>query len=310
MDERQIQVQDMYRDIADRSTAAYEAAKRIYEAQNPFPAERTIQKTDIMIVLAVLVIVTASTVVSGSRTIVEFGGGLIGVSAFVMIELSVVMYSFYRTRISWNKERIEGVKSLVKYGLIATVLIAIVANVHATLKASGVIFDERIQTVILIVIGISAPGLAWVSGDILGIEYMRYIQNSKDVDEANLLSRQEWYAGLNDKFARDSKKWGVSISVQPDNTVQNQLSSGQMSGQYAVQNLSTVDSSGQDSGQKVSSRTSVKDMVWTWLDENPEALKNKLSSRDLGDILGVSKSAIAPHLAEYKRLMKEGNNES
>jgi hypothetical protein len=223
-----------------------------------------------------------------------------------MIELSVVMYSFYRTRISWNKERIEGVKTLVKWGLIATVLIAIVANVHATLKGSGVIFDDRIQTAILIVIGISAPGLAWVSGDILGIEYMRYIQNKKDMDESNELSRAEWYAGLNDKFARDAKRWGVSINVQPDNSVQNQLSSGQ----YAVQNLSTVDTGGQDSGRKVSSRTSAKDIVWAWLDEHPEALSSKLSSRDLGEILGISKSAIAPHLAEYKRLMKEGDNEA
>lgn len=214
MENKELQIQQVYSQIATRNTAAYDAAKKIYEAQNPFPKARQMERTDFLIVIAVFIIVTASIIVSGSRTIVEFGGGLIGVSAFVMIELAVVLYSFYRTRIHWTKERMESVKSLVAWGLGITVVIAITANVHATLSQNGVYIVPWIKTIILVIIAVSAPGLAWISGDILGVEYMRYLSNRREVDEENSRLEKEWWAGLNEKFQADEKKWGTSIRVQ------------------------------------------------------------------------------------------------
>lgn len=226
MDEREKQIQSVYKDIADRNTAAYDAAKRIYESQNPFPEDVSIKKTDFLIVVAVFIIVTASIIVSGSRTIVEFGGGLIGVSAFVMIEMAVVLYSFYQTRINWTKTKLEDTKKLVKWGLGITVTIAITANVHATLSQNGVYIIPFIKTVILVIIAVSAPGLAWISGDILGIEYMRYLSNAEDVREQNSTRKAAWWHGLNEKFQADERKWGTSIKVETEKSYVPSLSNG------------------------------------------------------------------------------------
>jgi hypothetical protein len=226
MDEREQQIASVYKDIADRNTAAYDAARRIYEAQHPFPMERKIKRTDFLIVVAVFIIVTASIIVSGSRTIVEFGGGIVGVSAFVMIEMAVVLYSFYQTRINWNKAKLEDTKKLVKWGLGITVAIAITANVHATLGQNGVYIIPFLKTVILVIIAVSAPGLAWISGDILGIEYMRYLSNAEEVEAENSKAKQDWWTGLNDKFQADERKWGTSIKVETEKVILPQFSNG------------------------------------------------------------------------------------
>lgn len=273
MDERELQVTSVYKDIADRNTAAYEAARRIYEAQNPFPVEKKIKRTDFLIVIAVFIIVTASIIVSGSRTIVEFGGGLIGVSAFIMIELAVVLYSFYQTRINWNKAKLEDTKKLVKWGLGITVAIAITANVHATLSQNGMYIVPWIKTIILVIIAVSAPGLAWISGDILGIEYMRYLSNAEEVETENSAAKAMWWNGLNEKFQADERKWGVSIKVETEKTVLPQLSNSIPDGNGMEKNGNY--SGGVSGFKKVGNAT---DNARAYFMENPERLKEPPSN--------------------------------
>lgn len=280
MDEREIQLQGVYKDIADRNTFAYDAARRIYEAQNPFPVEKKIKKTDFLIVIAVFIIVTASIIVSGSRTIVEFGGGLIGVSAFVMIELAVVLYSFYRTRINWNREKLVTTKNLVNWGLGITVAIAITANVHATLSQNGVYIVPIIKTIILVIIAVSAPGLAWISGDILGIEYMRYLSNSEDVEVENSAAKAQWWNGLNEKFQADERKWGVSIKVETEKKILPQLSNGNSNENY---NGNTIPSESTAGHTKAPNATVEAEAYFmedpTRLDERPSVAVAALKGR-------------------------------
>lgn len=199
-------------EVAIRHNAAMAAARTIYEALHQRPQLARVDRSDWYIALGVTIIVIASVIVSGSRTVVEFGGGLIGVSAFVMLECAVVAYAFIRTKNNINTERIQDVRRLTNRGLKLAFTVAVAANIHATLKQSGVISAEWINIIILLLVGISAPTLAFISGDIAGLEYMKAVQKHRQNDEENARRIEAWDNGFNQYWAKQQSRWGVRIA--------------------------------------------------------------------------------------------------
>lgn len=203
-------------DYAIRQRAAYAAFEEVYRVKTPPPAPPQVARRDYVTLLALGALVIASIIVSGSRTVAEFGGGIVGASAFVMLELGIVAYGYIRTKKHYDASRAESVKRLTSAGMGIALTVAVAANVHATLKANGVLLPAAIDTLILLSVALSAPILAFISGDALGMEAVSNQRAQADAQAAYDAAMADWRDGLNRAFAGSALYKQARVSVEPD----------------------------------------------------------------------------------------------
>lgn len=280
-EERQL---TQFDELAARHNAAFVAFRSIHELKHPPPEMPEVERDSIFIPLALVVMIVASVLVSGSRTIFEFGGGLVGVAAFVMLEGAIVAYAFYRTRRSFNENRLESVRKLANFGLGLAFAVAVGANVHAVLRESRVQLAGWINTAILISVGISAPTLAFISGDIMAVETMANTTKSRKAKAEYQKEVAAWAEGLNTAWSREKSKWGVRIEVErpADRQTDKRLLSD-----ASVLSVSEQTDSGQTnrSGFGHNRTADGQSKVIEYLMLNPDHAK--LPSRELAKLIGV-----------------------
>lgn len=214
------------------NNAGYAAYKSMYETTNPPPRQMVIQRESVFVPVALCIMIIASVLVSGSRTVLEFGGGIVGVSAFVMLEGAIVTYAFFRTRLNFDDSRMESVRKLANRGLGLSFTVAVAANVHSVVKGAGIVTPQAVTVTILILVAISAPTLAFISGDILALELMRNSYRARKLDDAYKIELDQWTESLRAAWGRDkSRLVGKFEPVQieremPSNLIKNnQISS-------------------------------------------------------------------------------------
>jgi hypothetical protein len=232
------QENNVFSEVAQREIAAYEAFRLIYESKNPPPVEAAVVQDDRLSKVGLLVIMFAALVVSASHTIPVFVGTLpeivqqssivwvVAVMVFVMIEASLVFYSFIRTKnhaVLNQGARPEYVHKLMNGGMWLAFAIAVAGNIYSafevkldTLPAWWVGFDASIA----FLTGLSAPVLAFISGDILGM--LTVVDNSrvKRARSEYAVQMGEWQEGLNASWNSNKKKWGVgSTRIQVEQAV-------------------------------------------------------------------------------------------
>lgn len=203
-----------YDELVQRHDAAYAAFKSIYVSKNPAP---TLEKTGIdwlsVVILGVLVV--ASITVSGSRTIDEFGGGLVGVAAFVMLEIALIAYAYWRTKKADDVDQQRAVRKRANVGMWLAFGVSLAANLHATLKHAGIVMPAALDTGILILIAISAPSLALIAGDMLGMEAVAGLALKRQAGAAYHEALRIWSEGLNKSWDSQKSRWGVRVEVEP-----------------------------------------------------------------------------------------------
>lgn len=258
----------LFDEQAVRYEAAYAAFQRAYELKQPPPTRTTAVRPDYVVLIALLALVVASVVVSGSRTITEFGGGIVGLMAFVMLEAGIVGYSFIRTKSHFTEERAASVRRLTTAGMLIALAVAVAANLHATLAANGVALAEWLNTAILIAVSVSAPVLAFISGDVLGMEAVAYERRKADAEAVYAAAMGEWRSGLNASWQASPLYRGVRLTTEVTVTTP-ALSS-------PVQPASKALSSGQNPRQRVQS----------FLQQTPEAVN--WTARELAEACAVS----------------------
>lgn len=258
----------LFDEQAVRYEAAYAAFQRAYELKQPPPTRTTAVRPDYVVLIALLALVVASVVVSGSRTITEFGGGIVGLMAFVMLEAGIVGYSFIRTKSHFTEERAASVRRLTTAGMLIALAVAVAANLHATLAANGVALAEWLNTAILIAVSVSAPVLAFISGDVLGMEAVAYERRKADAEAVYAAAMGEWRSGLNASWQASPLYRGVRLTTEVTVTTP-ALSS-------PVQSASKSLSSGQNPRQRVQS----------FLQQTPEAVN--WTARELAEACAVS----------------------
>jgi hypothetical protein len=277
----------MYDDLAARHNAAYAAFRSIYEAKLPKPESPVIERDSLFIPAALVIMILASVIVSGSRTVFEFGGGLVGIMAFVMLEGAIIAYAFYRTRRNFSEHRLDGVRKLANFGLGLAFIVAVGANVHAVLRERGVQTAEWINTGILVMVAISAPTLAFISGDIMAVETMANATKTRREQQKYQAAMGQWAKELNEAWAREKSRWGVKIEVEREPVSSLSVQSVQLS-------------TGQTGhGQGYSRESKAASIVRAHLDSHPEDMSIPL--RELAVKLGVGKSTVGNVLREYKK---------
>ncbi len=193
--------------------AGHAAFRSMYETRNPPPKQPILQRESIFVPVALCIMIIASVLVSGSRTVLEFGGGLVGVSAFVMLEGAIVTYAFFRTRLNFDDSRMESVRRLANRGLGLSFTVAVAANVHSVVRGAGIETPPAVTIIILILVAISAPTLAFISGDIMALELMRNSYKARKLDEAYQAALEVWMNDLNAAWTR--QKNSIIGKVEP-----------------------------------------------------------------------------------------------
>lgn len=284
-----------YEELAARHNAAYAAFKSIYESKHPPPEPSATARdgVSLIIVLALTVVMVSSVIVSSSRTVEEFGGGWIGLMAFVMLEGGLVAYAFFRARRNARASKIEDARKLATFGLLLAFVSAVGANIDHVLKLHGITTPDAVNTLINLLVAVSAPTLAFISSDVLALELMAGEFRRRQARETFEASVRDWLDGLNRAWAGQQSRWGVRVDVRADTL------DGQTPQLSAVRPADTpADGRGHGYGQGYNKRTDARTLVWTHFEQHPEDAR--LTVRELAEKIGVGKSTVSEVLREMR----------
>ena len=264
---------NQYDELAIRHNAAMAAFRSIYEAKLPPPVAPEVERESLFIPIALLLMIVASVIVSGSRTIMEFGVGLVGVMAFVMLEGAIIVYAFYRTRRHFNEARLNTVNHLANAGLALAFVVTVGANVHAVFKESGTITAEWINTAILIMLAISAPTLAFISGDILAVESKAISARTRQANEKHAAAMREWQEGFNAAWSREKARWGVSIQIENERPAIQSVHMNSLNEQVNEQARLPYSA---NSSTGYSKRMDARSLIHEYFEQHPDQLNARL----------------------------------
>lgn len=283
-----------YDEFAQQYEAAYRAFATTYELRMPRPVapRRHISNVGVLVALAVMLI--AQVIVSGSRTIKEFGD--VGVAAFIMLELGMVAFAFIRTSRNYTPDRKRFVMRWVEVGLVISFLVLLSGNIDATLKSKDIHLPGMVNLIIQLAIAVSAPVLAFITGDVLGMYGAMQAYERKEARMKYEQAAAEWGAGLARAWNAQKKQWGVKIEVQRE-PVRIRPELPATSSAVRPADMDT-DGRGHGTGYGYSKRTDARTQVWTYLDENPQAAD--MPVRELAEVVGVGKSTVAEVLRDWR----------
>lgn len=197
------------------------------EYWEPKPTKHSFVGNNRGLYLVLGLLLVASIIVSASRTIPEFGGGLVGIAAFIMMELGAVSIAFIRTRMNFNDKKAAFIRVLLTVGLVLVISVMIGANIHNRTKEAG--FEaQEIELLINIAIGAIAPIMTLIIGEILAMtraqddfrqkeadkEYKEeldaWYMRKQDYDQSYQAAVEAWRKKMNQQW---EKKTGMSITV-------------------------------------------------------------------------------------------------
>ena len=272
--ENNIQVYD---EFVAKHEAAYAAFRRIYESKTPPPTAPQVQRDIVnrLIIIVLTVVSIAAILVSSSRTIDEFGGNLIGTLAFIMVEGGIMAYAFFRARRTVSKKRLQKTVQWATAGLILTFIVALGANIDATLRHKGIELPALVNVVINLLVALSAPTLAFISSDVLAIELMAIDIRKRESEREYEAAQQTWLDGLNRSWAANQKKWDVKIEIhRPSNGIPAE----------SIGILPAKSTLGHTKKPDAAKR------VYAYLAENPDAIHQ--SPLEIAELLEVGKSTV------------------
>lgn len=210
-----------YDALQARVEAAYMYHVKTWTMMHPPPAqeEANISRLDLIVAFSLVLLVLASVIVSGSRTIAEFGsiiggniGIVVGVFAFIMLEIALVIYAFFDSKKSGVHSNRYVIRA-ARGGLLLAFIVTIFANVHATMSAEGTEMSPVLDLLVILMLAISAPTLALISGHILGNEVVSIVNQKSEVAKAYRIELREWETAMNRSWDAQKSKLGVKIEI-------------------------------------------------------------------------------------------------
>jgi len=291
MSEESREITQVYDDYATRHEAAYTVFRRTYELENARPNVETVSRdvVSLIIVLALTTVSIASIVVSGSRTVEEFGGGSIGAVAFVMIEGGIMAYGFFIARRNANKQRLQQTVKWAMAGLVLTVMVGLGANADAVLRGHGITVPKEINIVINLLVALSAPALAFISSDVLAIELMATEIRRREAAIEFSERTREWQKALNTAWSKQQRSWGAKIEISK--SVSNTLSNG-----IPIENVGILPSKS-IAGHKKAPDASKR--IEQYFQENPMEISNG-NALEIAELLGVGKSSVYNYMKVHR----------
>lgn len=285
-----------YDQFAQQYEAAYRAFAATYELRTPKPIMPRHRLTNAGVLVALGVMLIAQVIVSGSRTIREFGD--VGYPAFVMLELGMVVFAFIRTSRSYanSNARRASVAWWINAGLVLSFAVLLSGNIDAALSSKGIELPGAVNVIIQLAIAISAPVLAFITGDVFGMYAAMATHERRAETERYQAEARVWSEGMARSWQSQKAQWGVKIEVVREPVRVGHALPDNVS---AVRPVDEIMDSGRTSGQGYTKRMDARTQVWTWLDANPSDAV--LNVRELADKIGVGKSTVASTLREWRQ---------
>ncbi len=276
-----------------------EQYRNYFQKRNP-PPERQIYAADNRLLYFVLsAMVIASVIVSAYHTIPIFIGDdltvitfIVAVAVFIMVELAIVSLTYINIKKSYELDPTKHTDVLkwLRAGLGLVFTVAIGANVYSTTRAVGFVSPE-VDLFISIIVGLSAPVMAFVSGEVLAMTTVdgHHRQHALDAEyDVKMVEYQDEFLKAWD--ARKSKIMGsVTVSKEPSEHVPSP-SIGISNGNHMLPSASTV-------GHKKA--PDAAERVRKYYSDNPEALE--LSPLEVSQVLGIGKSTVYNVRNEMKK---------
>lgn len=201
----------------------------------PVPQEPGRKIENILSLIQMVLLLAADLIVSGSRTIAEFGR--VGGAAFVMLELGLITYSYIHTsRGGYDEQKDRNIRTWLFVGILMAFAVLLLANVDNVITEYRVhhpdwefVMPAWVDLMIQMGVAISAPVLAFIGGHVLGMyavmqRHSRRLDLDKHAssvelwkaakgehDEAQRAIHEQWVKDLNDSFNRVKKSMGVQL---------------------------------------------------------------------------------------------------
>lgn len=290
------EIQNVYDDAQTRIEAAYKAFRAGYEVMKPPPQMAEVNRSFFGFKqVGMLLALIGSVIVSASHTVPVFLGissiteiniasaeFVIAVAVFVMIEMAVVTFAYSATESEANVEAAHHVKRITRWGMWFIVTIMILGNVYYVLSSNVEIPTEGwlagvwafTRLTIFLLIGTSAPVVAFMTGDILAIDVIKHRAKSKRAELDYSQAYNEWLEGLQASWNAQKRRWGGNVDIQittPRSVVHSPIHSLNGANEQAALSHSTG----------YSKQMNARDYIRQWFEENPMYL----TSDDTVDVL-------------------------
>lgn len=198
---------DTFLALHDERLTAFES---YYAARNPKPEYQPGAGVDKFTLIGLAILLITSMLVSGSRTVDVFGGGLFGLCAFAMLEVGMTFYAYWRALRS-NPNETED-RAITNVGLFIAFAVSLSANVMAELGAQNLYVSPEVKIVLTLALAFSAPSLALIAGDKLG----RALVAAQGLNAAAAATHAEalalWRAGFLQEWDKNKARWGVRVA--------------------------------------------------------------------------------------------------
>jgi len=284
----------VYDEITARLNAAFEGFKRAYEVMNPPPVKPqdknfkpTAKHFGMTLGLVGAVIVSVSHTVPiflGVESIshvkiasIEF---IIALAIFVMLEMGIISFGYSSTESEGTTDTAKKVRRFTRGGMWYVVTIAILANVYYVLSSNIEIPSEGVlawiwefaRVVIFLLIGASAPVVAFINGDILAIDVLKQRSANRKAQEKYQSEYEEWYSSMLNSWNAQKKKWGGQVNVQI-NSVNHSLNSidERHSLPHSVNHsMNGANEQGYSANVGYSKKMNARDIIKQWFEDNPK----------------------------------------
>ena len=232
----------IYNQHAERHERAWAAFTKIYILEHPKPTAPQWYQGLPYLMLPFGLVVLAGIALSALRTAPVFRQialSTVGVElataeallAVMVIEVFLVLgrYAFILLSAQDGESNIGEVKAWMRAGFWIAFGIAVGANLYASIAHLPIILPIKpiVDLIVAIAVGISAPLLAFISADILGILWARSERRRADLRTEYKAAQEEWFDAREKSWVARKKDYGLRISLDaPPSTSIPALSNG------------------------------------------------------------------------------------
>lgn len=232
MSDYQQQIETVYDNQADRYRKAWLTFQALYVLEHPEPSKPSWWRQVPLTLFIFGIVAFAGMLLSALRTAPTFktiAEHTVGVElatieallAVVVIELFLVTvrYVFVVQRGSTKID--NQTMNWMLAGFWIAFVVALAANLYATTKDLDAVkaAQSTLDLIASIVIGAAAPLLAVISGDIMGLLYLKSEAHRSTLREEYEADMTAWTAARDDRWKIDRSRFGATIRIQAEPSI-------------------------------------------------------------------------------------------
>lgn len=287
----------VYEEHAEKHERAWRAFNRIYILERPEPAKPEWWRGLPVMMIPFGLIAVAGILLSAMRTAPVFynvalplvGEGLSifeAIFAIIAVEVFVVMVRY--ALIVLYPEKTHDISFWMVRGFIAALIVALMANLYGSVSHLPFLTSIKpfLDLIMGVVVGVSAPVFAVISGDILGILWLNSAKHRSQLKSEFEQSMEEWRDKREGTWNSKKSDYGIRIHVP-------KISSG-IPMEIPMENNRGGSSIGH------SKNTKAREIVERYFDENENAVNQ--DPLEVAAFLQVGKSTVYNVRSERRKV--------